>query len=47
MEIFKKKLINKQNSVEKNLKVWITDNLFPEKHINKITGNTYKLLKNI
>ena len=31
--------INKTN-VEKDLGVWITDNLLPEKHINKITGNT-------
>ena len=27
--------------------VWITDNLSPEKHINKITGDTYQLLRNI
>ena len=25
----------------------ITDNLFLEKHINKITGDTYQLLRNI
>ena len=31
---------NKTN-VKKNLRVWITDNLSPEKHINKITGDTY------
>ena len=40
------KWINKTN-VEKNLGVWITDNLSPEKHINKITGDTYQMLRNI
>ena len=25
----------------------MTDNLSPEKHINKITGDTYQLLRNI
>ena len=30
-----------------NLGVWITDNLLPEKHINKITEDTYQLLRNI
>ena len=38
--------INKAN-VEKALEVWIIDNLSPEKYINKITGDTYQLLKNI
>ena len=38
--------INKTN-VDKDLGVWITDNLSPEKYINKITGDTYQLLKNI
>ena len=38
--------INKTN-VEKDLRVWITDNLSPEKHINEITGDTYQLLRNI
>ena len=27
--------------------VWITDNLSPQKHINKITGDTYQLLRYI
>ena len=40
------KWINKTN-VEKDLGIWITDNLSPEKHINKITGDTYQLLRNI
>ena len=30
-----------------NYTVCITDNLSPEKHINKITGDTYQLLRNI
>ena len=38
--------MNKIN-VEKDLEVWITDNLSPEKHINKITENTYQLLRKI
>ena len=38
--------INKTN-VKKDLGVWITDNLLSEKHINKITGDTYQLLRNI
>ena len=38
--------INKTN-VEKNLEVWITDHLSPERHINTITGDTYQLLRNI
>ena len=33
--------------VEKDLGVLITDNLSPDKHINKITGDTYHLLRNI
>ena len=32
---------------KKDLGVWITDNLSPEKYINEITGDTYQLLKNI
>ena len=38
--------INKTN-VEKNLRVWISDNLSLENHINKIPGDTYQLLRNI
>ena len=38
--------INKTN-VEKDLGVWIIYDLSPEKHINKITGDTYQLLRNI
>ena len=38
--------INKTN-VKKDLGVWITDNLSPEKHIYKITGDTYQVLRNI
>ena len=38
--------MNKTN-VEKDLGVLITDNLSPEKHINKSRGNTYQLLINI
>ena len=38
--------INK-TKVEKDLEVWITDNLSPEKHINKISGDTYQLLINL
>ena len=38
--------INKTN-VEKDLEVWITNNLSPEKHINIITGDTYQLMRNI
>ena len=37
--------INKTNV--KDLGVWITDNLSSEKYINKITGDTYQLLRNI
>ena len=37
----------RKTNVEKNLGVWITDNLSPDKHINKITGDTYQLLRNI
>ena len=36
--------MNKTN-VEKDLGIWITDNLSPEKHINKITEDAYPLLK--
>ena len=39
--------INKANVEKKNLVVWITDNLSPEKLINKIPGDTYQLLRNI
>ena len=39
--------IDKTN-VKKDLGVWIIDNFSPEKHINKITGDsTYQLLRNI
>ena len=38
--------INKSN-VEKNLGVWNTYILSPEKHINVITGDTYQLLRNV
>ena len=38
--------INETN-VKNYLGVWITDNLSPEKHINKITGYAYLLLRNI
>ena len=33
--------------MKKDLRVWITNNLSPEKNINKITGDTYQLLRNI
>ena len=38
--------INKKKE-EKNLRVTIMENKSPEKHINKITGEIYNLLKNI
>ena len=31
----------KKTNVEKDLGLWITENLSPEKRINKITGDTY------
>ena len=37
----------KKTNVEKDLVVLITDNLSPEKHINKIPGDIYQLLRNI
>ena len=38
--------ISKTN-VAKNLGVWITNKLSPDKHINRITGDTYQQLRNI
>ena len=38
--------INKTN-VEKDQGVWIIANLSPEKHIDKITGDAYQLLRSI
>ncbi len=39
---------NKLDKIEeKDLKVLVTDNLSPERHVNKITAETYKLLRNI
>ncbi len=32
---------------EKDLGIIIQDNLTPERHINKITGETYNLIRNI
>ena len=39
--------MDKQNKCRKNFEGWITDNLSSEKHINKITGDTYQLLRSI
>ena len=41
-----KENINKKKE-EKDLGVTIMDNMSPEKHTNKITGETYNLLMNI
>ncbi len=39
--------IIKKAKLERNLGVFISKNISPEKHINKIIGENYNLLKNI